>query len=409
MLAQKWIEREKLTLTKRFLNKQIIKVIAGPRRAGKSVFAFLLLAGKDFAYLNFDDENLLKVKNYDEILEALFEVYPKIKIIFFDEIQNLKNWELFVNKFQRRGYNLVVSGSNAKLLSQELATALTGREITIELLPFSFKEFLLYHQVDLKSEFVNLPENKGEILGLLNRYVKHGGFPEPIVKKLDVKKYLETLFDAVLFKDVVKRHKVRFSQKIYDLALYLAANFSSEFTFNKLKNVLDFNSVATLQKYLNYLSEAYLVLTLNRFSFKLKEQLKAPKKIYLIDNGLILAKSFQFSENIGKLMENLVLVEVLRKGYGLNQDVFYYKTSNGKEVDFLLKRGRKTKQLIQVCYDLEGLNTKEREVKALFKASQELKCANLLIITWDKEGKEKIKGKTIQFIPLWKWLLQAKI
>lgn len=400
LLSKPYILREKLNFAKKFLKTDLIKVITGPRRAGKSVFSILLLKNKNFAYLNFDDENLLRVKNTDEIVKGIFEVYSEPEFFLFDEIQNLEKWELFVNKLQRRGYNLILTGSNARLLSKELATALTGRHIPIEIFPFNFREFLRAKNFDSKEEL--LPEAKGKILNYLDVYLKNGGFPEIVVKNLDPKTYLDTLFDAVLLKDVVKRYKVRFSQKIYDLALYLISSFSNEFSFTKLKNTLNFNSVNTIQNYLRYLEEAYLVFHLDRFSFKKKEQIKTAKKIYLVDNGFILAKSFQFSENIGKLMENLVFSELLKRGFKANETLFYYKTRNQKELDFILKEGNKIKALIQVCY-FPDLETK-REISALIEGSQELKCDELIILTWDKEAEEKIKNKKIKFIPLWQWL-----
>lgn len=405
-LSKEYISREKLNFARKFLASDLIKVIIGPRRAGKSVFSFLLLKDKEFAYLNFDDENLLKIKDYDEIIKAIFAVYPKQEYILFDEIQNLPQWELFVNKLQRRGYNLILTGSNARLLSQELGTALTGRYIPIQIFPFSFREFLAAKKFTLKEESLNIPEVKGRVLGLLDEYLKNGGFPEVVVKDLEAKTYLETLFDAILFKDVVKRYKVRFSQKISDLALYLASNFTSEFSFNKLKNVLDFRSIATLQNYLKYLEEAYLFFSLNRFSFKAKEQIKTQKKIYLVDNGFIAAKSFQFSPNLGKLMENLVFGEILRRGNEPNKDVFFYKTKNNKEIDFVLVKGIKVVQLIQVCYQTDQSEIRQRETKALIEAGKELNCHEFLIITWDEEEEQEIQGERVGFLPLWKWLLE---
>lgn len=405
LLARQYIPREQLNDAKKLLKTDLIKVIIGPRRAGKSVFGALLLKGEKFAYLNFDDEDLLKVKNYNQIIQALLEVYPRADFYFFDEVQNLVNWEIFVNKLQRRGYNLILTGSNAKLLSQELASSLTGRHFPIEILPFSFREFLLAKDFVFKKKDLNLPDKKAAFLNYLDEYLHSGGFPEVVVKNLEAKTYLKTLFDAVLLKDVVKRRRVRFSQKIYDLATYLAANFASQFTFNKLKNTLEFRSVKTVQDYLGYLEEAYLVLSLNRFSFKSKEQIRAPRKTYLVDNGFIFAKSFQFSPNTGRLMENLVLVELLRKGYRLNEGVFYYQTRNRREVDFVIKKGSRIQQLIQVCHQTDELETKKREIKSLLEASGELNCQNLLILTQDFEAEEQVKDKKIKFLPLWQWLL----
>jgi len=404
-VSKGYILREKLEFGKKFLDSDILKVITGSRRVGKSVFSILLLREKNFAYLNFDDENLLKVTNYDEIIKAIFEIYPQPEFVLFDEIQNLENWELFVNKLQRRGFNLVLTGSNAKLLGKELTTTLTGRYIPVEIFPFSFREFLCAKEFEIKKEIPVLPEVKGKILNLLNAYLKHGGFPEIVVKNLEPKIYLETLFDAILFRDVVKRYKVRFPQKIYDLATYLVSNFASLFSFTKLKNILEFRSINTAEKYMRYLENSYLIFTLNRFSFRVKEQIKTPKKVYLVDNGFILAKSSQFSKDSGKLMENLVFIEILRGGYKPNKDVFYYKTSTGKEVDFVLKKGVEIETLIQVCYGIDDLETKKREMKSLIEASNELNCNDLLIITWDYEEEEEFKNKKIRFLPLWKWLL----
>lgn len=406
LLSKDYILREKLDFGKRFLDSDLIKVITGPRRAGKSIFCILLLKDKNFAYLNFDDESLVKVKDYDEIVKSIFEVYPESKYILFDEIQNLESWELFVNKLQRRGFNLILTGSNANLLGEELATTLTGRYIPIEIFPFSFREFLKVKNFEIKKRELDLPEVKGRILNYLDEYLKNGGFPEVVVKDLDTKMYLETLFDAILLRDVVKRYKVRFTQKIYDLAVYLISNFCAEFSFTKLRNILEFRSTNTLQNYLKYLEQAYLFFSLNRFSFKMGEQIKAPKKIYLADNGFILAKSFQFSENLGRLMENLVLVEILRRGYKLNGTIFYYKTKNNREVDFVLREGLKIKRLIQVCYKTSNVGVKERELKSLVEAGKELSCDDLSVICWDYEGQEEFKGKKIYFLPLWKWLLE---
>lgn len=405
-LSENYLPREKMDFARKFLDSNLIKVISGPRRTGKSVFCVLLLKDKDFAYLNFDDEELLKIKNHDEIVKTLYEVYPKAEYILFDEIQNLDQWELFVNKLQRRKVNLILTGSNAKLLDKELATVLTGRHIPVEILPFSFREFLKAKNFILDKKEIYLPEIKGRFLSHLNEYLNRGGFPEVVVKNLDPKVYLETLFDAILFKDVVKRYKVRFAQQIYNLAIYLISNFTSEFSYTRLRDVLGFKSTNTVEKYLGYLEEAYLVFVLNRFSFKVKEQIKSPRKIYVVDNGFIMAKSFQFSKNIGKLMENLVFCEILRRGYKLNRDVFYYRPSRGGEVDFVLRNGLKIERLIQVCYDIDDIQTRERELKMLVKAAEELNCNSLEIFTWEYEGEEKFRKKAVKFIPVWKWLLE---
>ncbi|MBU4338919.1 ATP-binding protein [Patescibacteria group bacterium] len=408
LLAKTYVFREQFEFGKKQIENDLIKIIIGPRRAGKSIFSMILLKGKEFAYLNFDDENILKITDGDEIIKGIFEVYGEQKIILFDEIQNFKNWELFANKLHRRGYNLILTGSNARLLNKELATVLTGRHIPIEILPFSFKEFLAAKNFTPPNGDIFLPETKGILLNYLGDYLINGGFPEAAVKNIDVKLYLDTFFDSVLLKDAIKRYKVRFPQKIYDLSLYLMNNYSQEASLNKLKNILNFNSVNTLEKYLNYLEETYLIFILNRYSYKMKERIKAPKKIYIVDNGLIKAKTSGFSPDSGKLMENLVFMELLKKGYAPNKSIFYYKTRNQKEVDFILKEGLDIKTLIQVSYQTLSSDAKKRETKALIEAGEELKCDDLLIITWDEETEEKVNGKIIKFMPLWKWLMDVK-
>lgn len=407
LLKIPYIQRDNLDKVREQIDTPLIKVVTGPRRAGKSVFSLLLLKDKNFAYLNFDDENLVKAGNYDEIVQAMFEVYPAPQYFLFDEIQNLPAWELFVNKLHRRNYNILLTGSNARLLSKELATTLTGRHLAYEILPFSFREFLEAKNVRFSKDDFTLPEIKGRFLNAFEEYLKKGGYPEIVTKGLDVKTYLATLFDSILLKDIVKRYKVRFTSKLYDLATYLISNTASEFSFTKLKNVLGFASVSTVEKYIGYLEESYLFFVLNRFSFKVKEQIKAPRKIYLVDNGFIAAKAFQFSPDTGRLMENLAFVEFIRRGHVPNLDLFYYKTRNGREVDFVVRRENRIEDLVQVSHASADQKTREREIKALREASEELDCRNLTIITWDKEGEEKVKDKVIRFLPMWEWLLNT--
>lgn len=402
--AGEYIPREKLAIAEKFLNTDLIKIITGPRRAGKSTFCFLLLKGRNFAYLNFDDESLLKVENYDELIRYIWEIYGSPEFIMLDEIQNLNNWELFVNKLKRRGYNLIITGSNSKLLSKEFASALTGRYISIEIYPFNFREFLKTKNYEIKEEDMFIPEEKGRVLNYLDEYIRNGGFPEVVIKGIDPKVYLGTLFDSILFKDVVRRYKVRFSQKIYDLSLYFINNYSSEFSFNKLKNVLDFKSIVTLQNYVSFLEEACIFYPLNRYSYKVKEQIKSSRKGYIIDNGFISSKATMFSQNMGKLIENLVFTELLKKGFEPNKTLFYYKTKNQEELDFVIKEDTKIKVLIQVCYQISDAKTREREIRGLLTASKELNCDELYIITWDREEEIKRENKTIILIPLYKWL-----
>jgi hypothetical protein len=390
------------------VDKRIIKVITGVRRSGKSVLAFLLLKDRKFGYVNFDDRLLCEIKNPDEILSAIREIYGRVKILFLDEIQNLEKWELWVSSLNRSGYNLIISGSNARLLSKELSTHLTGRYLEFDVLPFSFREYLRWKNIELEN-IDYLHEAQGMIKHELNNYILEGGFPEIIVKGLG-EEYLRTLFEAIVYKDVAKRWNVRYLSRLEDLARYLIANAPLSYTFSRLKKILNFRSKITVENYVKYIEESYLIFSLERFSFKIKERIVSPKKCYAIDTGLINAVSTKASRDIGRLMENTVFLELRRK-HRENRELFYYSDSYGNEVDFVIKKGLEIKQLIQVSYSLDDINTKNREMRNLTKASQNLRCNNLLIITWDYEAEEEItwRGTTrrIKFLPLWKFMIKG--
>jgi len=406
LLEKQYVNRQQTVNVKKYIENDLVKVVIGPRRAGKSRFSAHLLKEKMPAYVNFDDERLVKIDDYDELIKELHALYGEKKYLFFDEIQNLPNWELFINKLHRQGYNILLTGSNAKLLSKELATSLTGRHIPIEIMPFNFKEYLLAKDFVFNDKEMVIPETKGKLLHHLSNYQTNGGFPELVVKKLEPKGYLDTLLDSLVFQDIVKRHRLRMSESIYNLEVFLLNNFASELSYRKIANQLGFTSVLTLQKYVKYLEEAFLVYILSRYSHKAGERLSSPKKAYLVDNGYIAAKAIQYSPNHGRLMENLVFSELLKMGHEPSRDLFYYKTRNAKEVDFILREGLNVKTLIQVVYSIDEMGTKQREVKALLEASDELKCDDLIVLTWDYKGEEIYDAKKINFVPLWKWLMK---
>lgn len=363
-------------------------------------------------YFNFDDEVLASVGGIatDELMEKLHAAYGGVKTVLFDEIQNLPNWELFVNRLHREGYNLVLTGSNARLLSKELATALTGRHIPIEILPFDFKEFLRAKKFEINSEYGSLPQNRGALLQLMEEYLWHGGFPEVVVSNLDAKDYLEVLFDSLLFKDVVKRHRVKFSAQIGNLGSYLINNFASLYSLRKLQDVLNLKSVTTTEKYAKYLEEAYLIFSVFRYSAKSVVRIKSPKKVYVVDNGFVTAKAIQHSPDKGKLMENLVFMELVKQGVKPASELFYYKTRNDREVDFVVKKGTEITELIQVCYEAKNSDVEQREIKALVEAASELstgggKFPKLTVLTWDEKRSIEKGGVTVQVKPLWEWLL----
>lgn len=404
IFSEKIIPRKILANVQRVLNSNLIKVIIGVRRCGKSVLSHYLLKNRQYGYVNFDDERLVGVKTKDlnDFLEVLLEINPDCKLILLDEVQNIESWELFVNRLKRNGYNIIVTGSNSKLLSKELATHLTGRHFCIELYPFSFEEFLLYkNHIISKADFY-ITEKKAKIKKLLEEYLKYGALPEAVKLKPKLQ-YLRELYDRIIGRDVIFRYNIKYARDLKEIALYAISNFASKISYHKIKNIFEMKSVHTVKNYLNYLEEAYLLFQLNAFSYKLKEQLKLPKKLYCIDTGIINAIIPKSTTDYGKLLENAVFIELKRR----NCEIYFYSQGN-YEIDFLIREGQRVIQLIQVGYSVEDTITRKREIRALLKASQELRCRDLLVITWDTEKEEKINSRKIKFIPLWKWLLIDK-
>ena len=401
---KKIVKREAESHFKNILNSKLVKVVSGIRRCGKSVFTYMLLQNKNFAYVNFDDERLY---NFDanQILSSFYEVYgKKFNFIFMDEIQNLENWELFVNRLHRTGFNLFITGSNAKLLSKELATHLTGRHITIELFPFSFKEYL--KTINFKED-VRTTKGIGILKRELRNYLNLGGFPEIIVEKEDPKIYTRELYRKIIERDIVSRYSISYKKTFREIAMSLLSNPGRSISYNKIKKQFAIGSEHTVKNYLSYLEEAYLIFLLSRFSYKPVEVEKSDKKVYVLDIGIINNLSFKTTKDYGHIYENLVAIELLRqKSFNPFLEIYYWKNIQHEEVDFVVKQGLKVKQLIQVCYNIDDYDTKKRELRALLKASKELRCKNLLVITQDKEGEEIIKNKTVKYISLWKYLLE---
>jgi len=397
-LKAKYVERD---VDKGKFGNRMIKVITGPRRAGKSFLAMHALR-PPFGYANFDDERLVKVTDLDEVITVLDSLYEKPGSIVLDEVQNIGDWELFVNRLQRQGYNLIITGSNSRLLSGELATHLTGRHIPITLLPFSFREFVRLAGRELTS---------AETKERFSFYLTHGGYPEPAVGNAPYDEYLRTLLDSVIYKDIVKRYGIRSPRAVEDLAFYLASNIARDFSYTNLTKLTGIKSAHTIKRYISYMEAAFLFFEVPRFSRKVREQVAANKKAYCFDNGLLSAGAFSMSENVGRLYENLVAIELKRRELDGLCELYYWANEQKEEVDFLVKQGNSVKQLIQVCYNLDSPKTKERELRALVKASAEMGCGDLVVLTGGYEGEERIGGPNkpgkVEFVPIWKWLLEA--
>lgn len=399
---EKIIEREMLKEAKTFLSHPNIVVVTGIRRCGKSIFSYLLEKNNKFTYINFDDERLSEVtgKELNKILEAFYELYGDVEYIILDEIQNVSGWELFVSRL-RRTKKVILTGSNSNLFSGELATHLTGRYVDIKLFPFSFHEFLTLKGFQFSKAYTT--EERARIFSYLNDYLVLGGLPEvyKFGKAIAVK-----IYEDILTKDIVLRYKINKVGEFKNLAKYLISNSSEEVSFTKLSNILGVKHVSTISKWVSYIENAFLIFRLERFDFKLKQQFIAPKKIYCLDTGVVDSIGFKFSENKGKILENSVAVELQRRKEKNNLEIYYWKDARQNEVDFVIKQRTKVIQLIQATYISSKLEIKEKRIKSLLKASKELKCNNLLVITWDYEAEERIDSKKIKFVPLWKWLLE---
>lgn len=389
LLARPYITRQTKYDEQSLLSSKQIKLITGPRRSGKSTQALMLLKNRNFAYLNFDDGKLLNAWDEDLVTETLLQVYPGFEFLMLDEIQNLEGWDLWVSKLYRQGINMVITGSNAKLLSSEMATLLTGRYLQIEMLPFSLKEFC---------EWKNSADT-----AVINDYLHNGGYPETLQSRELTQGYLSTLFDSTIWKDITQRHKVRNVEDLNNLAMYLLSNFSNPLSVNELAEAIGMSSVTTTKKFMGYLHEPYLFYYLPRYNNKLKLMNKAPQKTYVIDNGFVTAKAFMVSENLGRLLENQVFIELLRRGYSTETTLFYYRSRNDKETDFVTRKGSHVDSLIQVCYDLSNERAMKREIDSIVECAGELNCQNLVLVTMNEERTIECNGHQIKVVPIQKF------
>ena len=400
LLSRPYLTRRSNQDMDMLLSSRLIKLITGPRRVGKSTQALLMLRNRNFAYLNFDSQPLLDAWDANLVMRILDDVYPGYEYLLLDEVQNLDAWDLWVSELYRQGKNLVITGSNAKMLSSEMATALTGKYLKVEMLPFSLEEFFDWNKLDLHKLH---HDQETDAAVLMDDYLRNGGYPEVVASRQLTRTYLDTLFDSIVWKDVAKRHNVRNITDLNDLALYLVSNFCNPVSANELTEELGFSSVNTTKKFMDYLHEPYLFYYLPRYNNKLKLMKKAPRKVYVVDNGFIAAKAFSLSDNLGRLLENQVFVELLRSGYDTEKTMFYYRSRNDKEVDFVLRKGVHLDSLVQVCYDMSNPKTEKREVDSLTECATELKCSNLVIVTNNEEHIIEKDGFRIDVVPVAKW------
>ncbi len=401
------ISRDILPAIRKYIPLPHAVVISGIRRTGKSTLLTQILRTfypGGVYYFNFEDERLIDftLDDFNRLYEVCLELLGERKVFFFDEIQNVPKWELFVRRMQDSGFKFFITGSNASLLSKELATKLTGRSVTQPLYPFSFKEFLLFKGYDLRNDALLHSRERGIIKGHFNAYLRGGGMPEYLKYKDPV--VLKKVYEDILYRDIVARYEIKDVKALRELGLFLLSNVAGAITYNSLKKLLHLGSANTVKSYADHMENSFLIFNTTRFSYSLKQQFAAPKKIYCIDNGLIEAVAFQFSKNKGKFLENLVFLELKRR----DKEIYYYKTVNNREVDFVLKEGKRASALLQVSESLADEKVRIRETGALMEAMDELKLSHAMILTEDSEEDIHLKNKTITVKPVYKWLLETQ-
>jgi len=362
-------------------------IITGVRRCGKSTLLHQLIKNQKKAYyINFEDPRLggFDLRDLTKIEPIMEEIYGKGGTYFFDEIQNVQEWERFIRYLVDKKEKVVLTGSNASLLSKELGTKLTGRHLDYELFPFSFKEFLKFR--DIEPSLVAFKE-----------YLFQGGFPE-FLKKNNPTILHEVLSDIVM-KDIAVRFNIKNMDILKKIAVFLITNVGKEFSYNSIKKTFNIKSVQSVINYIGFFEEAYLLFSIPRFSYSFKQQQVNPKKVYSIDNGFSNNNSASFSKDSGKMLENLVFLTLRRK----YKDIFYFQEKS--ECDFIIKEKEKIIEAIQVCFDFNE-ETKDREINGLLESMKEFKLNSGLILTYNQDDEFKIEGKTIKVLPVWKWLLE---
>jgi predicted AAA+ superfamily ATPase len=396
-----FVERSILKQVLEAFGDNRVLILTGIRRCGKSTLLKQIMRTKTrYCYINFEDERLLsfRAEEFESLNEVLIEVYGPSATYFFDEIQNIDKFETFVRRLQDEGKKVVITGSNASLLSKEFGTRLTGRYKLFEVYPFSFAEFLRLKKIGVKKDSLYIPEERVKLVTAFGMYAESGGMPE-YLKNQD-SEYIKTLYDNIIYRDIIARYSIRRQRLVRELVGILASAISLPFTYNSLKKSLGLKNAITVKEYITYLSGAYLFFELLRFDYSVKKQLNSPRKIYSIDTAFSIIGGFSLSPNKGRLLENIVFIELRRRG----NEVYYY--SGKRECDFILKDGRKITGAIQVCHELNDENT-DRETGGLLEAMAALNLKEGIILTSGHEDIQKVEEVTIIIQPVWKWLLEG--
>jgi predicted AAA+ superfamily ATPase len=404
------IERDLLKTIEKKLPLPHVIVLTGMRRSGKSTLLRQIIKkyyhDKDFYYINFEDERLLgfTASEFNRLYEASVSLFGKHKTFFLDEVQNVPQFENFIRRFCEEGFKFIITGSSAALLSREIGTKLTGRHLDITLRPFSFAEFLVLKGVMLTEAFWLRIESRAEIKRHFETYLSMGGMPEYLA--YDDPELLGQVYNDLVIKDIVARYRVEDILTLRQLYLYLISNVTCRFSFNSLKKFSDVKSVNTIKKFIGYLEQTYFAATINKFDHSLKKQGVNDKKFYLTDNGFLEVLSRSFSKDKGKLLENLVFVN-LSRDYG-ESGVAYF-TNTKSECDFIVSKHRQVIGAFQVCYELNEFN-RERELRGLLAAMKGFDLKQGLLLTMGQEEEIKIEGNgsVVVVVPVWKWLLEKQ-
>jgi uncharacterized protein len=395
-----FVERSLFNQVLAALNDDRVIILSGIRRCGKStLLKQIMQTRKDYCYVNFEDERLLsfRAEDFSILDEVLIEVYGPAGTYFFDEIQNVEKFETFVRRLQDNGKKVILTGSNASLLSREFGTRLTGRYKLFEVYPFSFAEYLRFQKTTMRKESLYIPEEKVKLIRLFGRYAESGGMPEYLAN--NDPDYIQTLYDNILYRDIIARYSIRRQRLVRELVGILTSTVTLPFTYNSLKKTLGLMNAITVKEYISYLSGAYLFFELLRFDYSVKKQLNSPRKIYIIDTAFSAISGFSLSPDKGRVLENIVFIELMRRG----SEIFYF--AGDQECDFILKEKKKITAAIQVCYEFLKEN-QDRETGGILNAMAEFKLMQGMILTYDQEDTLESDGKTIIIKPVWKWLLE---
>lgn len=405
---QKDFEEEKPTIPREMAERAIklisLKmplVITGIRRCGKSfllkiVQEELKLKDKEYFYINFNDDRLVnfEVEDFQKIIDYINEQNYKEKcFLFIDEIQEVSNWEKWIDRIKSK-YNIFITGSNSKLLSSEIATILTGRSLHLSLTPLSFGEFLQANKVIIKNWKMDLKE-QSIIRKELRSFIEIGGIPNRVITGQDI--IIKELYSDIIYKDIIKRF-TKLDKQIKEIALFFFSNPSSLISLRTISKMSQLKNIATVKTILEAFENSFLFFFINKFNYSITVQIQNPRKVYCIDNSFLINMGFRTSEDKGKLLENLIAIELKRR----EKEMFYY--SEKYECDFLIRKNNKITEAIQVTYEINEKN-KEREIAGLIEALNKFKLKEGLIITFDQEEKIKIEENIIKIIPAWKWLL----